>query len=221
MLSRADRVGTGGVALDWKFGISGPAARPDARAPAPSAAAAVDYAQADDVVLARACAEGALDAFDVVVERHQRQIYQVCYRYAGNHEDAADLAQEVFLRAYRGIRHFKGESALGTWLYRIALNVCASRAASKDPPAEPLDDLTARASTVDDPVGPVIEAERARRVRRAIARLPRRQRAVLVLRVYQELSHKEIARVLGSSVGAVKANFFHALRNLKKLLDVS
>ena len=63
------------------------------------------------------------------MQRNQRQIYQVCYRFAGNHEDASDLAQDVFVRAYRGLAGFKGNSALATWLYRIAVNVCLNRPA--------------------------------------------------------------------------------------------
>src|SRR5689334_25362872 len=75
---------------------------------------------ADDATLVEACRSGRRDAFDVIVERHQRQVYQLCYRFAGNHEDASDLAQDVFIRAYRGLHSFKGQSAFNTWLYRIA-----------------------------------------------------------------------------------------------------
>jgi RNA polymerase sigma-70 factor (ECF subfamily) len=210
MFSRAGRNGTGAVTLEWKIGAT------------ERTAAAPAYDQLGDAALARACTAGAREAFDVLVERHRRQIYRLCYRYAGNHEDAADFAQEVFLRAYRGLHRFKGESALATWLYRIAVNVCLRRVASKSPPSEPLDDDRVDLSTSDaDPVQSVLGRERARQVRRAIACLPPRQRTVLVLRVYQDLPHREIARVLGSSVGAVKANFFHALRNLRKLLEES
>ncbi len=208
---RSGGVWTEAVALDWKTRMIGPALRvEDAVGP---------YEQLDDAALARACVAGAREAFDVLVERHRRRVYQVCYRYVGNHADAADLAQEVFLRAYRGLRRFKGEAALATWLYRIAINVCRSRAGSQPPAAEPLDDGDNGGSAAVDPVGSAMANEQAHRLRRAIARLPRRQRAVLILRIYQDLPHREIARVLGSSVGAVKANFFHAVRNLRRLLD--
>ena len=76
---------------------------------------------------------GDRSAFDVLVRRHQRAIYAVCYRFAGNHADASDLAQDAFVRAYRGLARFKGDAAFGTWLYRIAVNVCLTRAAAKTP----------------------------------------------------------------------------------------
>ena len=63
------------------------------------------------------------ECVDALVERHRRAIYQLCYRFVGNHEDASDLSQDVFLRAYRGLRNFRGQSSLGTWLYRIGVNV--------------------------------------------------------------------------------------------------
>lgn len=174
----------------------------------------------DDRALVRATLDGNRDAFDELVRRHQRHVYQLCYRFAGNHEDASDLAQDVFVRAYRGLRSFKGESAFGTWLYRIGVNVClnraGSRAAARPVRLETLDRPDTGAERAD---AALLRHERAAVVRAAIARLPRKQRAALILRVYHDLPHDEIAAILGSSVGAVKANFFHALANLKKLLQ--
>src|SRR5262249_40042835 len=69
--------------------------------------------------LVAACLAGRSGAFDLIVERHRRTVYQLCYRFVGNHEDASDLSQDVFLRAFRGLRNFKGQSSVGTWLYRI------------------------------------------------------------------------------------------------------
>jgi RNA polymerase sigma-70 factor (ECF subfamily) len=139
----------------------------------------------------------------------------------GNHEDASDLAQDVFVRAFKGLRNFKNESSLGTWLYRVAVNVCLNRRALKRPETEPLDPARHVDTRLNSPLDQVLRDEKAAVVRRAIEKLPPKQRATLVLRVYQELSHEEIANVLGSSVGAVKANFFHALGNLKRHLQSS
>lgn len=176
-------------------------------------------AAADDRRLVEACLAGQREAFDVIVERHQRQVYQVCFRFVGTHEDASDLAQDVFLRAYRGLRGFKGQAALATWLYRIAVNVCLNRVGANSPRFEPLDRVE-RADTRGEHVdAAVLRRERAAEVRAAIARLPKKQRATLILRVYHDLPHEEIAAILGNSVGAAKANFFHALAALKKLLD--
>jgi RNA polymerase sigma-70 factor (ECF subfamily) len=185
----------------------------------PGRAVPVELDRLDEHELVAACLQGRPGAFDLIVERHRRSVYQVCYRFVGNHEDASDLSQDVFLRAYRGLRNFRGGSSLATWLYRIGVNVCLNRMAVKKPITEDIDARqhvdTARESQVER----VLREERGVRVRAAIAQLPPKQRATLVLRMYQELSHEEIAQVLGSSVGAVKANFFHALGNLKKILD--
>lgn len=176
-----------------------------------------------DADLVAACLEGRRDAFDVLVERHQRHVYQLCYRFVGNHEDASDLAQDVFIRAYRGLKSFKGQASLATWLYRIGVNVCLNKVGAKTPRPDALDPLLAAnderiASGAESAADAVLRGERATQVRAAIARLPKTQRATLILRVYHELPHEEIAGILGSSVGAVKANFFHALNNLRKLM---
>ena len=175
------------------------------------------YDHLDDGALIAACREGRADAFDVIVARHRRSVYQVCYRFSGNHEDASDLTQDTFVRVWRGLGGFKGQAAFSTWIYRIAVNACLNRVPRK-PATEPLDGddfVDARAA---DPRAGLLQDERAQRVRQAITRLPEKQRATLILRAYHELSHKEIAGILGSSVGAVKANFFHALANLRKIL---
>ena len=172
----------------------------------------------DDRDLVECCRAGDRDAFDVLVTRHQRAVYGVCYRFVGNHDDAADLAQEVFLRAYRALGKFKGASAFGTWLHRIAVNVSLNRVGARRPPMQPIEASKATAVQSSSPAETLLRGERAARVRAAVARLPRKQRATLILRVYRDLSHQEIAAVLGTSVGAVKANFFHALNNLRRML---
>ncbi len=174
---------------------------------------------ADDRALIQAFLGGNRDAFDVIVERHRKQVYQLCYRFLGNHEDASDLTQDVFVRAFKGLHSFKGDSQLGTWLYRVGVNVCLNRVALKTPKLETIEPEQHVDQRNPDAHELVARGERAIVVRRAIAKLPPKQRATLVLRIYQEMSHEEIATVLGSSVGAVKANFFHALGNLKRLLE--
>jgi RNA polymerase sigma-70 factor (ECF subfamily) len=173
----------------------------------------------DDTQLVALAAAGGREAFDQIVVRHRRSVYQVCYRFVNNHEDASDLAQEAFVRAWRGLGQFKGQSALSTWLYRIAVNVCLNKVSVKSLPTEALDAGDRIEDTRAERPGTELDrSERARAVRRAIQALPRKQRATLVLRMYHELSHQQIADILGSSVGAVKANFFHALGNLKRIL---
>jgi RNA polymerase sigma-70 factor, ECF subfamily len=176
-------------------------------------------AELDDSDLVSASVSGSREAFDVIVTRHRRAVYQVCYRFVNNHEDASDLAQDTFVRAWRGIKNFKGESALSTWLHRIAVNVCLNRVSAKTMATEPIDSTEQVADVrIEGAPHAMIREERAVAVRKAIAELPKKQRATLILRAYHDMSHQQIADVLGSSVGAVKANFFHALANLKKNL---
>lgn len=196
----------------WNLRMTAPESR------AGDAFPADDLAEADDHRLVEAFLGGRREAFDVIVERHRRHVYQLCYRFVGNHEDASDLAQDVFVRAFKGLRHFKRQSSLGTWLYRVGVNACLNRLAAKRLETEPIEHAQHIDARVADPLETVLRGERAAAVRVAIERLPPKQRATLVLRVYQELSHEQIASVLGSSVGAVKANFFHALGNLRRLL---
>jgi len=171
-----------------------------------------------EAALVEACLAGRSGAFDLVVERHQRSVYQLCYRFVGNHEDASDLSQDIFLRAYRGLRSFRGQSSLATWLYRIGVNVCLNRVSAKRLATESLEEQQYVDTRGESASERLLKEERGARVRAAIAELPRKQRATLILRTYHEMSHQEIADVLGSSVGTVKANFFHALANLKKRL---
>ena len=193
-------------------------------APWPAVASnSTDASLADlsEAALIDACRAGRAGAFDVVVERHRRSVYQLCYRFVGNHEDASDLSQDVFLRAYKGLRSFRGQSSLATWLYRIGVNVCLNRVSANAPAqkmTEPIEERQYVDTRSESPADHLLRAERDARVRAAITELPRKQRATLILRVYHEMSHQEIADVLGSSVGAVKTNFFHALSNLKKRL---
>ena len=204
MLSRAVRAWAETVQPEWKVTVAGAASK---------TGTPLGLDLSDDEDLVQACLAGSQDAFDVLVQRHRRAIYRLCYGFVG------DLSQDVFLRVHRGLRRFKGKSSLSTWLYRIGVNVCLSRVGSKVPPTEAIQDDRHIDPRSDDPAERVLRVERAARVRAAIMRLPERQRATLILRMYHELSHQEIASILGNSVGAVKANFFHALGNLKRLLE--
>ena len=198
------------ASVEWKVSVIHPEA--------PAVPDGVSMEALDDGALVAASVAGRREAFDVIVSRHRRTVYQVCFRFVGNHEDASDLAQDAFVRAWRGLRNFKGQAQLSTWLYRIAVNVCLNRVGTKRLDVEPLESDRFEDQRAVDPRRELIRGERAVAVRRAIAALPKKQRATLILRTYHEMSHQQIADILGSSVGAVKANFFHALANLKKIL---
>lgn len=166
-----------------------------------------------------ACRRGEREAFDRLVQRYQRDVYRLCYRYVNNHHDANDMAQEVFLKAYRAIERFRGDSAFSTWLYRIAVNTCLNFRAARRPDAQPIPETLAdRGPRADEGVE---REERSRQVREAVSRLPEKQRATLILKVYHDLTHEEVAGILGSSVGTVKANLFHALANLRRQMGAA
>ena len=149
------------------------------------------------------------------MERYQRDVYRLCYRYLGNHEDANDMAQEAFLKAYRGLGSFRGDSAFSTWLYRIAVNACLNFRAARKPALELPETLPDGRVLAGERL---LEEEKQERVRAAVGRLPEKQRATLILKIYHDLTHEEVARILGSTVGTVKANLFHALGNLRRLM---
>lgn len=194
---------------EWRLTV----VRPDEPAATPALLDGID-----DRALATRAAAGDRDAFDVLVIRHQRAVYQVCFRFVRDHAEASDAMQDAFLKAWRALPRFKGDAAFATWLYRVAVNTCLSRLAARRQPAEPLADAAVVADPRGSQAATLLERERAAAVRRAVDRLPARQRATVILRVFHDLPHAEIATVLGSSVGSVKANFFHALRNLRRLL---
>jgi RNA polymerase sigma-70 factor (ECF subfamily) len=169
-----------------------------------------------DLALVRRFQGGEGNAFDALVEDHRREVYRLAYRLLGNHEDADDLAQETFLRAYRALRRFRGDSSFRTWLTRIVLNLAADRRkwVAKRPqiplefvPEEDFQEPMPAASV--DPI-------RKEVLHQAVSQLPPRQRETLILRVFQEMKFQEIAAVMGCTVGTAKANFFHALKGLRE-----
>lgn len=182
-------------------------------------AEAPDAADASDDALVRAAQAGDSEAFDALVTRHRRAVYQVCYRFVHHHDDAADLTQDTFVRAWRALAAFRNQARFSTWLYRIAVNVSLNRVSSK-PPRTEVADFDSMADARAAAPGAALVAEQQRlMVRRAVQSLPPRQRTALVLRTYHELSHQQVADIVGTSVGAVKANVFHALANLRKRLE--
>jgi len=158
--------------------------------------------------------DGAPDAFEALIREHQRMIYALCYRMSGSAADAEDLAQETFIHAYQHLADFRAESKLSSWLYRIAVNHCLNwqkRSHRRERLHREWSEHEAaqgQAATADD-----------RRVGDALLKLKPKQRAAIVLTVYDGLTHAEAARALGCSENTVSWRLFAARRHLKKLLQ--
>jgi RNA polymerase sigma-70 factor (ECF subfamily) len=153
--------------------------------------------------------------FDDLVEAYQDRIYNCIYRLMGNSEDAYDLTQETFLRAYAALPKIKGELKVGPWLYRIATNLCMDQLRRRKLIRwEPLDSLLSvfnpRQVAKDNPERESLRRESREMVHRVLEKLPPKYRACLVLREYQGMSCEEIAEVLGTTRSAVKSLLFRA-----------
>jgi RNA polymerase sigma-70 factor (ECF subfamily) len=172
--------------------------------------------QPDFELIQRALA-GETAVFDGLVRQYQQEIYRLTYRMTRNAEDAKDLAQETFVRAYRSLGTFRGQSRFSTWLYRIAVNLCLNHleSSARQDPAE-VDERLPDART--DSLSALLDDERDRALAEAIETLPPQQKATLTLRVQQGLGHREIAEILECSEGTAKANYFHAVRALQRKL---
>jgi RNA polymerase sigma factor (sigma-70 family) len=150
------------------------------------------------------------------VLRYQEKIYWVARRFTGDHDSADDITQEVFCKMYESLRDFRGDSRLYTWLYRVAVNSSLnSLRRQKVRDFLRLDDILELESAEGELPDALLEAnEEQSLIEKAVATLPERQKAVFVMRHYEELSYEEIAAVLKTSVGGLKANYFHAIRKI-------
>src|SRR5438876_1338461 len=159
---------------------------------------------------------GDMAAFDEVMIRYERQIYRVCYRFVENRDDALDLAQDVFVKAFEHLPTFRRESTLKTWLYRIAINHCLNHVKKHSQQFVEVTELTA---SIRPAIQHQLEHEEQREhFRRLIKRLPPKQKAILELRVNEQLSYEEIAQISGRSVSTIKASVFFALEKLRKFV---
>jgi RNA polymerase sigma-70 factor (ECF subfamily) len=157
-------------------------------------------------------------SFEELVERYRKTVYYMTYRMVHDREDAADLSQETFLKAYQGLRKFKRQSSFHTWLYRITVNLCINFLRKKR--SRYFVELEKTHFVEHPDILQRLELEELQeRMSDAVNELPEKQRIAVILRIYHGLSHKEISGILGCSVGTVKANYFHALRNLRKLIQ--
>src|SRR3989442_9842439 len=159
---------------------------------------------------------GDMTAFDELMIRYERQIYRVCYRFVENRDDAMDLAQEVFIKAFEHLGSFRRESSLKTWLYRIAMNHCINHVKKN---SHEFVEVTEYTGSVRATVQSQLEdREQREQFRRLVKQLPPKQKAILELRNNEQLSYEEIARISGRSISTIKASVFFALEKMRKLI---
>lgn len=160
-------------------------------------------------------------AFEEFVTEYRERVYRVAWRVMRDDEAAEDCAQEAFIKVFRHVGRFEGRSSLYTWLYRITVNIALNKLKrDRFRQMVPLGDLPrrdTRAST--NPLRAALSSEVAERIDEAVRHLPEKQRAVFTLKFFEGLSHREIAEVVGCSEGTSKANYFHAIRKLRVMLE--
>lgn len=158
-------------------------------------------------------------AFEELVTRHGARIHGLVLRMLrGNREEAEDVTQEVFLRAFEALPRFRGDSGFYTWLYRIAVNRTLHRLEKKKLPTTPLEDLQV-ADPSEEPAQAAVSGELGQALKAALDRLSDGSRTVFLLREAQGLSHDEIAEVLGIAAGAVRVRLHRAKKELVRLLS--
>lgn len=178
-------------------------------------------------LLVKKAKENDLSAFEELVRIHQNRVYALCLQLSGNRDDAQDLAQEAFIRAYRALGSFRNEADFGTWLHRIAVNVCLNsrrknggrQTVSLDEPYQGEDGSEIRhevAGEAGDPLRALEEKEFRGLVRTALKSLSGEQRAVLVLREIEGYSYEEVSRMLGCSLGTVKSRLSRAREVMRR-----
>ena len=172
--------------------------------------------------------EGDLDAYDILVRRYQERVYGTLYHMTANHEDAADLTQETFVKAFRALKSFKGNSSFFTWVYRIAVNKALNFLKQRrNRRFLSLNDLDLRAENDPELVELVSEdtprrgarlSELQERLSEALVKLSEEHRMVVTLRDIQGLPHEQISRIMGCNVGTVRSRLHYARQQLQAYL---
>ena len=170
----------------------------------------------NDLELVELFQKGNETSFNELVRRYQEKVYWIAYRFVNDHDQADDIAQDVFVKIYSALKYFRGESGFYTWLYRITVNVALNAIRKQrlgdfiriDEFFETADDES------DQPDIQFEKGEQQKLIEEAIERLPEKQKAVFILRYHEELSYEEISLILKTSIGGLKANYFHAIKKI-------
>ena len=183
----------------------------------------------DELELVRRAREGDMSAYDDLVRRYQERIYATIYHMTSNHEDANDLAQEAFIKAYQALKSFKGGSSFYTWIYRIAVNKTINFLKQRKNRAQmSLNDLDFNVEHDPDLVALISDktprrdaglAELQEKLNAALQKLSEYHRLVVTLHDVQGLSHEEIAKIMDCNIGTVRSRLFYARQQLQAYLS--
>ncbi|MDD3270064.1 MAG: sigma-70 family RNA polymerase sigma factor [Syntrophomonadaceae bacterium] len=183
----------------------------------------------NEELLVKKSLQGDLEAFEELVLKYQNKVYSLSYRYMGNEEDAYDSAQEAFLKVFRSLRSFKGNSSFGTWIFRVTSNVCLDelRRKKRKPIPLSLDEPLATwngnevEKEIADPKPTVDilyeEKERSQYIQHLLDQLKPEFKAVIILRDIQGLNYEEIAEILNCSLGTVKSRISRARNEMRRM----
>lgn len=176
-----------------------------------------------DAELINSFKEGDENAFSQIVFRYQHRLLIVASAVLGDEDEAMDMVQEAFLKTYFNIKTFRGDSSLYTWLYRILYNLCISSLRKKKIVSffsfDTFDEYYNFPSNEKDPMENFENKEILHAVKKAMKKLPAKQRLVFAMKQFEGMKHYEIAEILGITEGAVKASYFHAIKKLRESLN--
>jgi RNA polymerase sigma-70 factor (ECF subfamily) len=172
----------------------------------------------DEELVAQA-RNGELGAMEELVARHQESVYRVALGILRDEDDASDVAQETFLKAFRALKGFRQEASFRTWLLTIAANESRGVLRKSGRRKELALESAGPVLSTEDPADDALEkAEAGDRVRELLSELPEKQRQAVTLRIYEDLSFREIGAIIGSSEGAARVNYHHGIRRLREML---
>jgi RNA polymerase sigma-70 factor (ECF subfamily) len=187
----------------------------------------IDHSSAEDPVLVKAAQAQDMAAFEELIARHRDKIYARAYSMMRNEEEALDLSQEAWVKGWQRLKQFQGESSFGTWMTRIVINLCLDQLRKhKRQRTESIEEMSEDSGGVErqmpvvtvNPTAGLERGELRQRIDRALGQLSHEHRTALVLHEFQELEYKEIAKVMGCSIGTVMSRLFYARRKMAALL---
>jgi len=174
----------------------------------------------DDMALAMRARDGDSEAFESLVRRYRNEVYGLCWYFTRNREDAWDLSQEVFIKAWRALNRFRGDSSFKTWLMRIAANHCKDHLKKRRLDTASFDDALQAPDNESsaNPSETAVSNELGAAIDAAVQQLPAKHQMAFVLREYKGLSYQEMAEVMQCNVGTVMSRLFNARKRLQELL---